>query len=123
MQRLFNVLTLYRYGNNKKEKNPRRGESRLQGNNAQEKRAHGGQSEKNGRIGITRLFCITKKLFVRWFNLYEHRGKYVIRTAEGKMDGQMNFLAIISRKDNPMLQVVLEEFDETISFLFDCPQP
>ena len=63
------------------------------------------------------------RLFVRWFNLYEHRGKYIIRTAEGKMDGQMNFLAIISRKDNPMLQVVLEEFDETISFLFDCPQP
>ena len=123
MQRLFNVLTLYRYGNNKKEKNPRRGESRLQGNNAQEKRAHGGQSEKNGRIGTTRLFCITKKLFVRWFNLYEHRGKYIIRTAEGKMDVQMNFLAIISRKDNPMLQVVLEEFDETISFLFDRPQP
>lgn len=50
-------------------------------------------------------------------------GKYIIRTAEGKMDGQMNFLAIISRKDNPMLQVVLEEFDETISFLFDRPQP
>ena len=42
------------------------------------------------------FFCITKKLFVRWFNLYEHRGKYIIRTAEGKMDGQMNFLAIKS---------------------------
>ena len=38
---------------------------------------------------------------------------------EGKMDGQMNFLAIISRKDNPMLSVVLEEFNETVSFLFD----
>ena len=29
------------------------------------------------------------------------------------------FLAIISRKDNPMLSVVLEEFNETVSFLFD----
>ena len=37
------------------------------------------------------------------------------------MDGQMNFLAIISRKDNPMLSIVLEEFNETISFLFDRP--
>jgi hypothetical protein len=59
------------------------------------------------------------RLFVRWFNLYEHRDRFIIETAEGKMDGQMNFLAIISRKDNPMLSVVLEEFNETVSFLFD----
>jgi hypothetical protein len=38
------------------------------------------------------------------------------------MDGQMNFLAIISRKDNPMLAMVIEEFNETISFLFDPPE-
>ena len=50
------------------------------------------------------------RLFVRWFNIYEHRDKFIIRTAEGKMDGQMNLLAIISRKDNPMLSIVLEEF-------------
>ena len=50
---------------------------------------------------------------------YEHRDKFIIETAEGKMDGQMNFLAIISRKDNPMLSIVLEEFNETVSFLFD----
>ena len=31
----------------------------------------------------------------------------------------MNFLAIISRKDNPMLPIVLDEFNETVSFLFD----
>ena len=35
------------------------------------------------------------------------------------MDGQMNFLAIISRLDNPNLQLVIEEFNETVSFLFD----
>ena len=40
------------------------------------------------------------RLFVRWFNSYEHRDLYYIQTAEGKMDGQMNFLAIISKKDN-----------------------
>ena len=42
-----------------------------------------------------------------------------VKTAEGKMDGQMNFLAIISRLDNPNLQLVIEEFNETVSFLFD----
>lgn len=61
------------------------------------------------------------RLFVRWFNIYEHRDLFVIKTAEGKMNGQMNFLAIISRKDNPMLAMVIEEFNETISFLFDPP--
>ena len=59
------------------------------------------------------------RLFVRWFNTYEHSDQYVIKTAEGKMDGQMNFMAIILRKDNPRLQQVFEEFDETIAFLFD----
>ena len=59
------------------------------------------------------------RLFVRWFNTYEHRDQYVIKTAEGKMDGQMNFMAIILRKDNPRLQRVFKEFDETIAFLFD----
>jgi hypothetical protein len=43
------------------------------------------------------------RLFVRWFNTYEHHDKYYIQTAEGQMEGQMNFMAIISRKDNPRL--------------------
>lgn len=59
------------------------------------------------------------RLFVRWFNTYEHRDQYVIKTAEGKMNKQMNFLAIILRKDNPRLQQAFDEFDETIAFLFD----
>ena len=59
------------------------------------------------------------RLFVGWFNTYEHRDQYVIKTAEGKMNKQMNFLAIILRKDNPRLQQAFEEFDETIAFLFD----
>ena len=59
------------------------------------------------------------RLFVRWFHIYERRELFFIKTAEGKMDGQMNFLAIISRMDNPNLSQVITEFDETISFLFD----
>ena len=63
------------------------------------------------------------RLFVLWFNIYEHREHFYMKTAEGKMDGVMNFLAIISRRDNPNLSKVIEEFDETISFLFDPPSP
>lgn len=62
------------------------------------------------------------RLFVRWFNIYERREFFYMKTAEGKMDGIMNFLAIISRKDNPNLPQAIAEFDETISFLFDPPE-
>ena len=59
------------------------------------------------------------RLFVRWFNTYEHSDQYVIKTAEGKMDEQINFMAIILRRDNPRLQLVFEEFDETVAFICD----
>ena len=52
-------------------------------------------------------------------NTYEHRDQYVIKTAEGKMDGVKNFMAIIIRKDNPRLQQASDEFEETVAFLFD----
>ena len=58
------------------------------------------------------------RLFIRWFNTYEHRDRYIIRTAEGKLDGQDNFVAILSRKDNPKLPLAIEEFEETIELLF-----
>ena len=59
------------------------------------------------------------RLFVRWFNTYEYRSQYVLKTAEGKMDGQMNFMAIILKRDNPRMSQVFQEFEETIAFLFD----
>jgi len=59
------------------------------------------------------------RLFVRWFHTYEYHDQFFIKTAEGKMDGQMNFMAIISRKDNPRLQQAIEDFEETVAFLFD----
>ena len=59
------------------------------------------------------------RLFVRWFHNYENHDNFFIQTAEGTMDGQKNFMAIISRKDNPKLQQAISEFKETIAFLFD----
>jgi hypothetical protein len=58
------------------------------------------------------------RLFVRWFNTYEHHERYIIRTAEGCLEGQENFIAIISRLDNPRLALAIEEFDETAALLF-----
>lgn len=52
-------------------------------------------------------------------NTYEHRDRYIIRTAEGNFDGVKNFTALFSRKDNPRLDELLAEFEETISIVFD----
>ena len=49
------------------------------------------------------------RLFVRWFNTYEHRDLY-------------NFVAIISRLTCPSLPQAIEEFSETISLLFDIEE-
>ena len=62
------------------------------------------------------------RLFVRWFNTYEHKDRYFIQTAEGMMEEQMNFMAIISRKDNPHLYEKVEEFNEIVSILFSNSQ-
>ena len=59
---------------------------------------------------------------IRWFNTYEHRDLYYIQTAEGMMEGQMNFVAIISRLTCPSLPLAIEEFSETISLLFDIEE-
>lgn len=61
------------------------------------------------------------RLFVIWFNTYEFHDKYIIRTAEGKMDGMDNFMAIFVRKSNPHSQYVIEVFELITSMLFDKP--
>ena len=61
------------------------------------------------------------RLFVRWFYTYAQHDQYIIKTAEGEMKGQMNFMAIIMRKDNPRKDQAIKEFEETVDFLFDKP--
>jgi hypothetical protein len=61
------------------------------------------------------------RLFVIWFYTYVFHDKYIIRTAEGKMDGQDNFMAVFVRKANPNSQYVIEVFELITSMLFDKP--
>lgn len=61
------------------------------------------------------------RLFVIWFNNYENRHKYVLKTAEGKLEGQDNFMALIAQVDNPRLAQAIEEFEETADILFGPP--
>ena len=59
------------------------------------------------------------RLFIRWFNLYSHHDKYIIKTAEGKMDGQDNFIAIFVCKTNPHAQYIIEVFELVTDILVD----
>ncbi|MBR1541405.1 MAG: hypothetical protein IJ628_02210 [Bacteroidaceae bacterium] len=59
------------------------------------------------------------RLFISWFNTYSQRDRFIVRVAEGKMEGQENFMAIIARRDNQRLQQVIDGFDEITAMLFD----
>lgn len=61
------------------------------------------------------------RLFVIWFNTYENRHQFVMKTAEGKLEDQDNFMALIAKVDNPRLNQAMEEFDETAEILFGEP--
>ncbi|WP_155949348.1 DUF6169 family protein [Prevotella sp. MA2016] len=58
------------------------------------------------------------RLFLRWFNTYEHRDLYEIRTVEDVMDDNTpNYGAIIVEKTHPDLELILARFDELAAFL------
>ena len=57
-------------------------------------------------------------LFLRWFNTYEKRDLYEIRTVEEVMDDKTpNYGAIIVEKTHPDLELILARFDELAAFL------
>ena len=57
-------------------------------------------------------------LFLRWFNTYEKRNLYEIRTIEDVMDDETpNYGAIIVEKTHPDLKLILARFDELAAFL------
>ena len=58
------------------------------------------------------------RLFLRWFNTYERRSEFTIRTLEGIMDGNTpNYGAIIVENDHPDYDLIMRRFDETEAFL------
>ncbi|MBQ7415321.1 MAG: hypothetical protein IJV09_07825 [Prevotella sp.] len=61
------------------------------------------------------------RLFVRWFNTYSGRDAYVMQTAEVQEGNTRNFAALIVQKCNPRLEVILAEFNETVSILKNKP--
>ena len=57
------------------------------------------------------------RLFVRWFNNYSRRDEFVLKTAEVLDESVVNFAAMIVQRSHPRLNVILNDFDETIALL------
>ena len=83
-----------------------------------------GQPSPNDRklrdtiLAIIEEFFRANHLFLRWFNTYEHRDLYEIRTVEDVMDDKTpNYGAIIVEKTHPDLELILARFDELAAFL------
>lgn len=55
------------------------------------------------------------RLFLRWFNSYSQKGKYVIKTALVMDEGEANYIALIIPSNHPALQDVITTFDEEIN--------
>lgn len=51
------------------------------------------------------------RLFLRWFKGAEQRKHYVIRTAEVKGEGRMEYVALIAQRSNPHIAEILGMFD------------
>ena len=67
------------------------------------------------------------RLFLRWFNGYEQRQKYVIKTGDVPSitpEGlpTKDYMALIVQRSHPQLQAIVDLFDEEIA-MFQANKP
>ncbi len=55
------------------------------------------------------------RLFLRWFNAYEQKKKYVIKSAVVIDEGEPNYIYLIVPTAHPMLHNILSTFDSEIT--------
>lgn len=65
--------------------------------------------------------AMRNRLFLSWFKTYEMKSRYVCKDAHLEVEGIGMYAAIIIRKDNPLIEKVTEEFDETVNILSNKP--
>lgn len=62
---------------------------------------------------------LRSRLFLAWFRTYACASKYVCKDAHVKVEDTTIYAAIIVRKDNPFIESIVSEFDETSQILSD----
>lgn len=55
------------------------------------------------------------RLFLRWFNGAEQQKQYLIRAAEVRGEGRMEYVALIAQRNNPNINDIIEFFDSEIA--------
>ena len=55
------------------------------------------------------------RLFLRWFNTYEQKKKYVIKTAVVYDEGIPNYVSLIVPIEHPQLKAIQETFESEIT--------
>lgn len=55
------------------------------------------------------------RLFLRWFNAYEQKKKYVIKSAVVMDEGEANYVSLIVPVIHPQLEAIINTFDREIS--------
>lgn len=66
--------------------------------------------------------AMRNRLFERWFSNYKHKSMYTFHSATVEAEGVPNYVAFISRIDNPKLKDVLSEFATEIQTFIDKPE-
>ena len=62
------------------------------------------------------------RLFLRWFNRAGQGNRYCLRAAEVKGEQHTEYVALIARRDHPMLEDILNAFEQEIS-MFNEQKP
>lgn len=60
------------------------------------------------------------RLFLRWFNAYEQKKKYVIKTAIVFDEGIPNYISIIVPVGHPKLEAIQATFENEITMFQNC---
>ena len=62
------------------------------------------------------------RLFLRWFEEYEHRGKFVIKVSKITAEGVDNYAAVIVQRNNPQLEQIIHDFEQFVGFFQSKPE-
>ncbi len=62
------------------------------------------------------------RLFLRWFEEYNDRGKFFIKVSKIVAEGVENYAAVIVQRDNPHLQQIIGDFEQFTGFFRNKPE-
>ena len=59
------------------------------------------------------------RLFIKWFDEYEEKSRFIIKTASTYIENQGFYTAMIVERTNKHLAAIIDDFDNTANLLCD----